>query len=80
MAEGIEVIPKMITRDGIDHGNRRRDDETRRLPNRCGSTRGCLHNSFAKANPRFCQNLAAIDAAADEFDDLSIFRECSVMQ
>jgi hypothetical protein len=41
---------------------------------------GRLQGSFAKANLRVRQSLAACDAPADEFDNLRIFGERSMVQ
>ena len=79
LSQDIDLVTKMLARDWIDHGNRRRDDKARRLTNRGRRASGCLHDIFAEPNPRFGQCLAAIDAAADEFDDFWIFGECSVI-
>ena len=79
LSQDIDLVTKMLTRDWIDHGNRRRDDKARRLTNRGRRSSGCLHDFFAEPNPRFSQGLAAIDAAADELDDFWIFGECPMI-
>ena len=79
LSQDIDLVTKMLARDRIDHGNRRRDDEARRLTNRGRRACGCLHDIIAEANSRFGQYLAAIDAATDEFDDFWIFGERSVI-
>ena len=80
MAQFIDVIAEMIARDGIDYGDGRRNDKTRCVTNRRRRPGGRLHNFFAKAHSQLGQGLAAIDAAADEFDDLWIFGESSMVQ
>src|SRR5208283_2222952 len=79
LSQDIDLVTKMLTRDRIDHGNRRRDDKARRLTNRGRCSSGCLHDLFTEPNPRFSQDLAAIDAAADELDDFWILGECPVI-
>ena len=69
----------MLPRDWIDHCNRRRDDKARRLTDRGRRSSGCLHDFSPSPTREFSQGLAAIDAAADEFDDFWIFGECPMI-
>ena len=80
MAQFIDVIAEMIARDRIDYGDGCRNDKTRCVTNRRGGSGGRLHKFFAKAHAQLGQGLAAIDAAADEFDDLWILGESSMVQ
>jgi hypothetical protein len=49
-AKGIDLVAILLTRERIDDGNRRRNDEARRVTDRGCRASCCLEDLFAEAN------------------------------